>query len=54
MKIENREFEGNVKVTISENEVRLWVCNDKGANVFRFKALGKVYRSGQDVAVLAK
>jgi len=33
-KIERREFEGNIKVTISEKEVRLWVCNEEGANIF--------------------
>ena len=48
------EFAGNVKVTISENEVRVWVCDEKGCQ-FRFKAMGKVVKSGgMDVMVVAK
>ena len=47
------EFSGNVKVTISEKEVRVWVCDEKGCQ-FRFKAMGKVLRSGgMDVMVVA-
>ena len=52
VKIENREFEGNVMVTISEKEVRVWVCNKEGANIFRFKALGKVYKGQQDITII--
>ena len=48
------EFAGNVKVTISDNEVRVWVCDEKGCQ-FRFKAIGQVVRSnGLDVMVIAK
>lgn len=50
MKIGTKEFEGNVMVTISEREVRIWVCRE-GVNVFRFKALGKVYEGQQDITV---
>ena len=46
------EFEGNIKVTIAEKEVRVWCCNENGCQ-FRFKALGKVIKSGNDVLVIA-
>lgn len=49
--IERDEFEGNIKITISKNEVRLWVCKD-GISVFRFKALGKVYKSNDSIVIL--
>lgn len=52
MGIERKEFEGNVLVTVSEEEVRVWVCNKKGENIFRFKALGKVYKGQQDIIVI--
>lgn len=52
MKIEKREFEGNILVTISDHEVRLWVCDKMGSNIFRFKATGRVFRTEQDVTVL--
>lgn len=51
-RIERKEFEGNILVTISENEVRLWVCNQNGENIFRFKALGQVYSAGKDITIL--
>jgi len=48
------EFDGHVKVTISDREVRLWVCKD-GVNVFRLKALGFVrhveYMEGKQIDV---
>ena len=48
------ECAGNVKVTVSEKEVRVWVCDEKGCQ-FRFKAMGKVVKSGgMDVMVVAK
>lgn len=48
------EFTGNVKVTISKNEVRVWVCDKKGCQ-FRFKAMGKVIKSGgMDVMIIAE
>ena len=50
--MKRREFEGNVLTTISDNEVRVWVCNKKGMNIFRFKAIGKVYESGTDITVM--
>lgn len=49
-----KEFKGNTLVIISEHEVRLWVCNEEGQNIFRFKALGKVYNSDQDTTVIGK
>jgi hypothetical protein len=52
MKPIRKEFKGNVLVTVSENEVRLWVCNEQGENIFRFKALGKVHRGKQDIMVI--
>ncbi|MBU0977286.1 MAG: hypothetical protein KKD18_02625 [Nanoarchaeota archaeon] len=51
MKSQRKEFEGNILVTISEKEVRLWVCNLNGENIFRFKALGKGFKSGNDVMI---
>lgn len=38
-------FKGNVKVTVTEHEVRVWVCDETGQNIFRFKALGDVYHA---------
>lgn len=51
-KVETMEFAGNVMVTISKHEVRLWVCNEEGQNIFRFKALGKVYNGKTDIMVM--
>jgi len=48
MNVITKEFSGNVLVTISEREVRLWVCNEKGQNIFRFKTIGEVHTSGND------
>lgn len=54
-KVIKKEFKGNTVVSISEHEVRVWVCDLKtGANIFRFKATGKVYHNGSDVTVFAK
>ena len=53
MKPIRKEFEGNILITISDNEVRLWVCKD-GASIFRFKALGRVYESGTDITVISQ
>ena len=55
--IERSEFKGNVAISCSEKEVRLWVCNDEGVNVFRFKFIGNVYSyklhdGHQDIIVL--
>ena len=54
IKVEKRECHGNLMVSITENEVRIWVCNDFGENIFRFKALGKVSKSKQDVIVIGE
>jgi hypothetical protein len=53
-KITQKEFEGNILVTISEREVRLWVCNNEGRNIFRFKAIGNVYSQDNDVIIFGK
>ena len=45
MKYTDDEFQGNIRVTVSPKEVRVWVCNSVGQCVFRFKANGKVTRS---------
>jgi len=47
-----KEFHGNIVVTISEDEVRIWVCNAQGENIFRFKALGEIHSGGNDVIVM--
>lgn len=52
MKVERKEFEGNILVTISDDQVRLWVCDQRGVNIFRFKAMGKVYKAGQEITVM--
>jgi hypothetical protein len=41
-KINEYEFDGHVKVTTSDNEVRVWVCTE-GINVCRVKATGEVH-----------
>lgn len=43
--VQRKDFKGNISVSVSENEVRVWVCNERGENIFRFKATGKVYRT---------
>lgn len=52
MKVDRKEFEGNVAVSISEDDVRIWVCDDHGKNIFRFRALGRVYKGQQDITVI--
>lgn len=52
VKVKRKEFEGNVKVTVSEREVRLWVCNEEGLNIFRFKAIGEVHSQEDGVVVI--
>lgn len=55
--MEDREFKGNVKVTVTEGEIRVWVCDEKtGQNIFRFKALGKVFRdpAGKDYTIVGR
>lgn len=50
-KTDRKEFTGNISVSISENEVRVWVCRG-GENIFRFKALGEVHMGGNDIIVI--
>lgn len=47
-----KEFKGNVLISIVKQEVRIWVCNEKGENIFRFKALGRVYKGENDITVI--
>lgn len=55
VKIERLELDGHVAVSISDKEVRVWVCSSETeANIFRLKAMGKVHRAGQDVMVIPK
>jgi len=54
VKLEQKEIQGNVAVSISDNEVRLWVCNSDGQNIYRFKALGRVYRTSDGVITIGK
>jgi hypothetical protein len=54
VKLDRKEFKGNILVTISEHEVRLWVCDQWAQNIFRFKALGEVKTGGNDIVVIAK
>lgn len=53
-KMIRKEFKGSMLVTVSDNEVKLWVCNDEGQNIFRFKAVGEVHQGGNDIIVVAK
>lgn len=50
--VHRKEFKGNVLVTVTEHEARLWVCSEEGVNIFRFKALGKVYETDTDLMVI--
>lgn len=52
MTIEREELKGNIAVSVSDNEVRLWVCNDEGMSIYRFKALGKVYKASDGEIII--
>ena len=56
MKYTDDEFEGNCRVTVSPNEVRVWVCDANGCR-FRIKAVGHVTRVNRnapfDINVIA-
>ena len=52
VKVGRKQFQGNIAVSVSDNEVRLWVCNDQGKNIFRFKATGKVHKDEHDIIVI--
>ena len=54
MSIEQKTFKGNIAVSISDNEVRLWVCNEEGMNIYRFKALGRVYNAADGQIVIGR
>lgn len=44
MKVDRKEFGMvNVEITVSDNELRLWACNENGESVLRIKAQGKVH-----------
>jgi hypothetical protein len=53
MKYTKKEFEGNVAISMSDNEVRIWICKD-GQSIFRIKAIGKVYKGETGVIVIGK
>ena len=42
----DKEFPGNVRITISEHETRIWVCGAYGCK-FRFKAMAKAQQSSE-------
>jgi len=44
IKMIDQEFPGNVRITISEKETRIWVCGNKGCK-FRFKAMARAQQS---------
>jgi len=51
--IERKDFGfQNLVVTKSKNEVRVWACNKEGVNVFRLKALGRIYGHVTDLIVM--
>ena len=52
-KVINKEFEGNVKIVVNENEVKIWVCKG-GKSIFRFKFLGDVHGSDNEFIVIGK
>lgn len=47
-----KELQGNIRITVSQNEVRIWVCNKKGQNIFRFKAMGKIFEAEDGVVIM--
>ena len=49
----DKEFEGNVKITASKDEVRIWVCKE-GKSIFRFKFLGDVHGVDNEFIVIGK
>lgn len=49
----DKTFEGNVKITVSEDQVRIWVCKD-GISIFRFKFLGNVHGSDHEFVMIGK
>jgi len=50
----DQEFPGNVRITISDNEMRIWVCDENGCK-FRFKAFGKAIQyNAMDFMIVPK
>jgi len=35
----------NLVVSVSDEEVRVWACSEKGVSVFRLKVNGRVFKS---------
>ena len=54
MKVLEEEFKGNVLIKSSDKEVRIWVCDENGNNIFRFKAMGMVYKNHGDVMIVTR
>ena len=52
-KVINKEFEGNVKIAIDKDQVRIWVCKG-GKSIFRFKFLGDVHGVDNEFVVIGK
>jgi len=53
-KIIDKRFEGSIRVTVSKNEVRLWLCNEKGESIFRFKFIGEVHGKNNEFVVIGE
>ena len=47
----DKEFPGNVRITVSEKETRIWVCDANGCK-FRFKAKAKTFSCGMDYTIM--
>lgn len=44
MKVDRKKYGFvNVEITVSDNELRLWACDENGQNVLRIKAQGEVH-----------
>ena len=50
----DKEFKGNFRITISDHEVRVWLCNAEGQNEFRLKFMGDVHGQANDIIVVGK
>jgi len=50
----DKQFKGTIRVTVSKKEVRLWLCNEKGESIFRFKFIGEVHGKNNEIMVIGK
>jgi len=53
-KIIDKQFKGTIRITASKKEVRLWLCNEKGESIFRFKFIGEVHGKNNEFMVIGK